>query len=81
MTERLKYEGHLATLGKRKKGLEIEIEGLVKAMRENLDVLTRPEKLETDLIASQAMQLRNKQIDLKVINADIEKVNEILGRD
>jgi len=80
MSERLKYEGHLATLGKDKKALEIEIEGLVKAMRDNLDLMKRPEKLSTELIANQALQLRNKQIDLQAIISDIEKVHEILGR-
>jgi len=80
MSERLKYEGHMAVLEKSKKTLEIEIDGLVKAMRENLDVVVRPEKLNADLIANQALILRNKQIDLKTIIADIDKVKEILGR-
>lgn len=80
-TERLKYEGHLAVLEKEAAKLKIQIEGVVKSLRENLDPLERPEKLAAKLIVQQVLDLADKHATYKVILADMEKAKEILGRE
>lgn len=74
MSEILKYEGHLGELHRAKKKREIDMEGLVKSLRDNLDVLERPENLKTDIIANQAIELRVKRDQYQTIIQDMEKI-------
>ncbi len=81
MTERLKYEGHLALLKQDVMQLKIALNGLLKAMRDNLDPLEKIEKLDGALVAQQALEFAGKQIVLKEKLEEIVKAEEILGRE
>lgn len=81
MNERLQHEGHLAVLNQDVKRLKITLEGLLKAIRQNLDPLEKIEKLDANLIAEQALEFAAKHIVYKEKLAEIAKAEEILGRE
>jgi hypothetical protein len=81
MSERLKYEGHLALAKQDVMQLKTALNGLLKAMRDNLDPLEKIEKIDASLVAQQALEFAGKHIDLKEKLAEIEKAEEILGRE
>lgn len=81
MSERLKYEGHLAVLKQDVMQLKTALNGLLKAMRDNLDPLEKIEKIDASLVAQQALEFAGKHIDLKEKLAEIQKAEEILGRE
>ena len=80
MNERLRHEGHLAVKEKEARKLEIQLDGLVKSLRENLDPLEKPENLDAPLIAEQAFDLAAKHSAYLETLAEIRKAREILGR-
>lgn len=80
MNERLQHEGHLAVLNQDVKRLKITLEGLLKAMRQNLDPLEKIEKIDATLIAEQALDFAGKHSVLKEKLSEIVKAEEILGR-
>lgn len=80
MSERLKYEGHLAVLKQDVMQLKTALNGLLKAMRDNLDPLEKIEKIDATLIAEQALDFAGKHSVLREKLAEIVKAEEILGR-
>jgi hypothetical protein len=80
MNERLKYEGHLALLKQDVMQLKTALNGLLKAMRENLDPLEKIEKIDATLVAEQALDFAGKHSVLREKLAEIAKAEEILGR-
>jgi hypothetical protein len=80
MSERLKYEGHLAVLNQDVKRLKIALEGLLKAIRDNLDPLDKIEKIDASLVAEQALEFAGKHSVLREKLAEVAKAEEILGR-
>lgn len=80
MSERLKYEGHLAVLKQDVMQLKTALNGLLKAMRDNLDPLEKIEKIDANLVAQQAIEFAGKQIVLKEKLDEVAKAEEILGK-
>lgn len=80
MNERLQHEGRLAVLNQDVKRLKIALEGLLKAMRQNLDPLEKIEKIEATLVAEQALDFAGKHSVLREKLSEIIKAEEILGR-
>lgn len=80
MNERLQYEGRLAILNQDVKRLKITLEGILKAMRENLDPLEKIEKIDATLVAEQALEFAGKHSVLREKLSEIAKAEEILGR-
>jgi len=81
MSERVKHEGHLAIKEKEAFKLKARLEGLIKALRENIDPLEKIEDLDVGIIAEQALELASKHATYKEILADIAKAKKILGRE
>lgn len=79
MNEILKFRGRLAEKELAVKRLRLRMTGDVAALRELLDPFMPIEKLKTDVIAEQALELANKQIELKEVLAEIEAIKEALG--
>lgn len=80
MSERLQFEGHLALLKLQAKKLEIQLNGLVEALRCNLDPLLPVHDLNAELIASQGIEFAVKHIEYTGILAEIAKAKKILGQ-
>jgi 3-deoxy-D-arabino-heptulosonate 7-phosphate (DAHP) synthase class II len=80
MSERFKYEGHLAVLNQDVKRLKMTLEGLLKAIRDNLDPLEKIEKIDASLVAEQALEFAGKHSVLREKLAEVAKAEEILGR-
>lgn len=79
MNEILKYRGRLAEKDLEAKKLRLRMTGDVAALRELLDPFAPVEKLRADVIAEQALELANKQIELKKTLAEIEAIKDALG--
>ena len=79
-SERIKFEGRLAMLRREAKELEIQINGLVNALRNDIDPLQVIRKLPADRIASQALQLGSRHIEYMGKLEEIEKAKEVLGQ-
>lgn len=79
MSEALKFKGRLAEKELEAKSLSLRIDGAVAALRDLLDPFVPAEKLKADVIAEQALELANKQIELKEVLAEIEAIDEALG--
>lgn len=80
MSERLKYEGHLALAKQDVMQLKTALNGLLKAMRDNLDPLEKIEKIDASLVAEQALEFAGKHSVLREKLSEIIKAEEILGR-
>lgn len=79
MNEILKYKGRLAEMELKAKNLRLRIAGDVTALRDLVDPFVPAEKLKADVIAAQALELANKQIELKEALAEIEAIKEAIG--
>jgi hypothetical protein len=80
MNERLKFEGHLAVLKQDAKKLEIQLNGLVEALRNNLDPLCPVHELDAERIASQGIEFAVKHAEYTGILSEIAKAKKILGQ-
>ena len=78
--ERLKFQGRLMEKELTAKGLETQIDGLVRSLRDLLDPFEQTAELKTDLIADQAMRLGTLQIRYKEALAEIGAIKKVLGR-
>lgn len=78
--ERAKYMGRRAEAELRAKDLRVACDGLVTSLRNNLDPTVPVERLWGDVIASQALDLSNKLIELEAVLSEIARINDILGR-
>lgn len=79
MSEAMKFKGRLLEKQEQAKSLKLRMSGDVTALRELLDPFVPVEKLKADVIAEQAIELRNKQIALKETLAEIEAIRDALG--
>jgi len=80
MNERLKQMGRLEEKKLQVREKEIKMRGLVESLREHLDPFERHDVLDTELIASQAMELAQIKIEYVGILEDIRGLKKILGR-
>lgn len=79
MSEIQKFKGKLEEKRIEAENLKLMINGDVTLLRELLDPFIPAQKLKTDVIAVQAVDLANKQIQLKAILAEMESIREALG--
>lgn len=79
MNEVLKFKGRLSEKELQAKSLRLRMAGDVTALRDLLDPTVAVDRLKTDVIAEQALELANKQIALKEVLAEIEAINRALG--
>ncbi len=80
-SERIKFEGRLAMLRREAKELELQINGLINSLRNDLDPLQTTRKLPADRIVTQALQFGSKHTEYVARLEEIEKAKELLGRD
>lgn len=80
MSERLKFTGRLTEAEMKEKQLRLRLDGLVKAMRDNLDPFADAEDLPLDVVASQALEAAEYQIELKETLGNIVALKRALGR-
>jgi hypothetical protein len=80
MSEIQKFKGKLEEKKLEAKDLELRIEGDVTSLRELLDPFVPAHKLKADVIAAKALELANKQIQLKEALSEIEAIKEALGQ-
>lgn len=79
-SETLKFKGMLGDLEQDAKALEIRIDGIVLAMRDNLNPMTSARRLAVEIISAQAFDLEARQSEYLEILAKIEKAKDLLGR-
>lgn len=80
MSERLKFQGRLREKELQAEKIELKIAGLRTAIRDNLDPFENVMGLKLDVVASQAMEMAEVQIQLKEILAEIEAIKKALGK-
>jgi hypothetical protein len=80
MNERLKHLGRLGEQKLRAEELRIKMRGIIESLREHLDPFERHEDLDTELIASQAMELGSAKIEYVAVLGEIKAIEKALGR-
>lgn len=80
MSERLKHMGRRQEDKVKATGLKMGIEALRASIRDNLDPFDTVEKINGDMVAELAMELAGKLIDYRAVLAEIQQLDEILGR-
>lgn len=80
MTERLKFMGRLREKELEAERLKLRIKGLRDAIREALDPFERVVDLALDVVAQQAVEAAELQIQLKEILAEIRAIKRALGK-
>ena len=78
MSENQKYKGKLVDKELEANNLRLRIKGDVTALRDLLDPTIKPEKLKADIISAQALEMAEKQIQLKEVISEIEAIKELL---
>jgi len=79
MSERLKLEGRLSEAMREARALRLQIEGLVRGMRDNLDLYTDMAELRLDMVLEQAAQAFGAQEDLRRIVKRMKDMERDLG--
>jgi hypothetical protein len=79
--ERLQFQGRLGEKNLKAEELRIRIKGLVDSLRSHLDPFEMPEDLETELIASQALELAKTRIEYVGILQEIKAIKKALGKE
>lgn len=80
MTERLKFMGRLQEKELEADKLRLKITALRTAIRDNLDPFDDVMDLRLDLVASQAVEAAELQIQLEEVLAEIEAIKKALGQ-
>ena len=78
--ERLRNQGRLAELQVKRKELEIRISGLRDAVRAGCDEFAPVESLSTDVIAAQAIEMAQAQIEYIETSKLIDAIKRALGK-
>jgi len=80
MSERLKHLGRLEEQKLRAEELRIKMRGLIESQREHLDPFEKHENLDTEIIASQALELATIKIEYVGILDEMKAIEKALGR-
>ena len=80
MSDIMKIEGALVRLERETRSLTLRMDGLVKAMRDNLDPMAKPEHLPVEVILEQAFDLELRHSEYVEKRAEIAKAKDLLGR-
>jgi len=80
-TERLQNLGRLEDKKLQAEKKKLKIKTLVETIRLKADPFEKPEDLETESIAEQALELANVQIEYLGILAEIKALKKALGKE
>ena len=80
MSERIKFMGRKQEKQEEAGKLKLSIDGLVESIRDHLDPFAEIEELNTELVAQQAIELAEKQIEYKGLLIEIKAINKVLGK-
>lgn len=80
MTERLKFKGRLEEKKLERDNLRLKLEGLRHSIRDHLDPFDEIVDLKLDVVAAQAIEATQIQLQLKGILAEIEAIRKALGQ-
>ena len=76
--EQIKFEGRLAVNRRRRAELQVRLQGLVRSLRDLLDPSLPVERLEAEMIASQAVDLANLQVTYRECLREAEMIRQYL---
>ena len=79
--EEVKFEGKLAVNRRERAQIQLRIQGLVRSLRDLLDPVKPVERLETEMIAAQALDLASSQIKYKELLQEVEIIRQYLPRE
>jgi hypothetical protein len=77
--ERLKYRGRLAEKRLQEQNLVLKITGLRDAIRDKLDPFTPLLDLQCDIVAAEAVQLAELQVQFRQVAKEIHAITRALG--
>lgn len=80
MTERQKFMGRLEEAKLKAKALKLKAEGLRDSVRDHLDPFEEVFDLKLDVVAAQALELAELQIQHKAVSEKIKALEKSLGR-
>ncbi|MBU1002779.1 MAG: hypothetical protein KKE73_09675 [Proteobacteria bacterium] len=78
MSERAKFRGRLAEAEDLAHKLSLKANGLVIALRDNLDPLTELADLPVDIIGQQALELHQAVMELRAEHDKIDRITKLL---
>jgi len=78
--EHVKFEGRLVLNRKRRGDTQLRMQGLVRSLRDLLDPTRPVERLETEMIAAQALDLANLHIAYREQLQEAEVIRQVLGK-
>lgn len=78
--EHVKFEGRLSLNRKERQETQLRMQGLVRSLRDLLDPTKPVEQLETELIATQALDLAKLQIRYQELTGQAKIIHDVLGR-
>ena len=81
MNEHLKFRGRLSIKEEEAREKRMLICGIVKSLRDLLDPTEKVEDLKGELIAGQALDLANRQIEYIALLSEIREIKKLLGRE
>ncbi len=79
MSERFKFMGQREELRQEEMKFRLQIQGLVEAMRDNLDPTIPEETLQTEVLGQQMKDLFEAQVDLRRVLKRLRQIKDILG--
>lgn len=80
MTEREKFMGRLEEAKLQAKSLKLKAEGLRDSVRDHLDPFEEVFDLKLDVVATQALELAELQIQHKAVSEKIKALEKSLGK-
>jgi hypothetical protein len=78
--ERVKFEGRLAVNRRERGETQLRMQGLVRSLRDLLDPILPVERLETELIAAQALDLATLSIKYRGLLNEAQAIKGVLGK-
>jgi len=79
MSERAKYRGYLAEAQEEERRLVLKMSGLRQSIRDRMDLVKDVGEIDGELIAQQAIEFRQAQIELTAKRAEIKTIKDVLG--
>lgn len=79
--ETIKFEGKLSLNRQERMKANVRMQGLVKSLRDLLDPTKPVERLETEMIAAQALDLAALQIKYKELLQEADIIRQYLPRE
>jgi len=78
--ERVKFEGRLAVNRRERGETQLRLQGLLRSLRDLLDPILPVERLETEMIAAQAVDLAKVQVKYRELLKEANLIKSALGK-